>query len=438
MNAINSNKTNIIKKALFVSLGFTSTTAILAIPVAGLLISFFSVTLIIVFWVLLWDHKRPYKSNSQIRKYYIWSAIGILSSLFGALFFMNETTEWAATAIGFVPKILMYLILLVFLAQSQNIKSYCNCICNGLLWGCVFNLLWANLDAIIYYTSGYSVTNELFKYYISASDTRYGMISLTYSGIIRSCGLNVDPANIGLFVPFVALYALKRNMYILYILSIISIFASLSHTALFSLIIVTLFHLFRKKNKLYVVASLSLVVVLFAFLISFAEIGVIMKMQDAFVERTEQKASDSEDDGLRKAYWRNFPKAMFGQISSIVIGTGYGTASYPYLSNKLVNHEKYPYDPEQTYFSMYFNIGLGGLLVYLSILFGIIRKSRKLAEITKERQYSIVYSATVGFSIAALGYHYTMYSVMMLMLIVGILLCTTCLQNRDTIQLSPN
>ena len=346
--------------------------------------------------------------------------LAFVSSLFGAVYFM-DLEEFQTAALSYIPKIFLYSLFYYLLRHSYYSKLYSVNICNGLLYGCIFNLSWAIVDAIGYYSTGISITNNLFASYLTAADIRYNQASLIIGGTIRACGINYDPANIGIFAPIVALYGLRRRSYIIYGLSIISILASLSHTALLGIIVVTLYHLYASKHKVVALVSLTTVVLAAVVVFSLFRNDTTLQMTEAFIERTEQKTDGSELQGNRGEYWRNFASAALHQPTALFIGTGYYTASYPYLKYNLTRHEMEPYDPEQTYFATYFDIGLVGLLVFIGLLFGLYKKARRGAD-NGDKSSTIILSGVVGASVAFLGYHYTLYSVVMLLIISGIAL----------------
>lgn len=175
--------------------------------------------------------------------------ISIASSLFGFFYFSTDSFEWQLAALSHIPKMIIYTLLFYLLKKQVNTTMYVRLIAVGILWGAILNLIWALFDAAIYYSNGYSITNELFSGYINALDVRYGMISLTIGGTIRSCGLNIDPANIGFLAPLLASYALKSRKYYLFLLSFISIFTSLSHTAFVGILLVSILSMLTNVKK---------------------------------------------------------------------------------------------------------------------------------------------------------------------------------------------
>jgi hypothetical protein len=429
LNYLKDRMINRFKKFVFGSLGFTATTSILVFPILGLYIKVFNVIFALAIFLLIFDKRKQIIRYTLDNKYLLWMLISLLSSLFGALYFM-ELEEFQSAALSFVPKIILYTVFYLLLKYSYNSSTLSVSLCNGLLLGCVFNLIWAIVDALLYYSTGISITNNLFASYLTAADIRYNQASLIIGGTIRACGINYDPANIGLFAPIVALYGLKKRSYVIYGLSVVSIFASLSHTAFLGIIVVTLYHLYTSKHRF--VALLSFMAVVFAAFIVFSyfKSDATLQMAEAFVERTEQKTEGGEMQGNRGEYWLNFIPAAIHQPSALIIGTGYFTASYPYLKNNLTRHDIEPYDPEQTYFSTYFDIGLIGFIIFIGLLYGLYSRSKIQANFGINH-YIIIHAGIVGSAVAFLGYHYTLYSVVMLIIIAGIVLCDKRICNSN-------
>lgn len=412
---------NRIQKIIFGSLGFTATTSILVFPILGLYTKVFNVIFVFAFIFLILDKRKRISRYDLDNKYLLWMLIALLSSLFGALYFM-ELEEFQTAALSYIPKIILYTIFYLLLRYSWNGVAISSCLCKGLLYGCVFNLLWAIIDALLYYSIGISITNNLFASYLTAADIRYNQASLIIGGTIRACGINYDPANIGLFAPIVALYGLKKHSYLIYGLSVVSIFASLSHTAFVGIIIVTLYYLYTSRHKIVALLTFVAVIAVALIVFSFFKNEATLQMAEAFIERTEQKADGDEIQGNRGEYWLNFIPAAIHQPSALIIGTGYYTASYPYLKNNLTRHEIEPYDPEQTYFATYFDVGLIGFIFFMGLLYGLYSRSKLQADLGIDH-HIIIHAGVVGSAVAFLGYHYTLYSVVMLIIIAGIVLC---------------
>lgn len=404
----------------FILLGFGATASLLALPIWGHLLSLFTVALFVVLFILLQrECKKSIPFTILDKLYCSWIFWAIVSSFFGFFFFWGEW-EWQQASLSYIPKILLYLLLFYLLRKSSNRKQYCALIVKGLFIGIIVNILWAVLDASLFYLKGYSITNETFTSYIALSNMRYSMISLIYGPTIRSCGLNSDPANIGIFVAIVAAYSLKvkKNIYLLF--AIMGTLASLSHTAFFSIVLVIFVFMLTNKVRYIQWVKFFLFVLVFVFLLTLMDFSVFSQMQEAFIERSNDKIESGSDmEGARGSYWLNFIPAVLLHPISFIVGTGYGTASYPYLANGLVDALFFPYDPEQTYFSTFFDIGLFGFICFFKLYLKLYLLSNNIIE---SNILDMVNAGILGCMVAFLGYHYSVYSVAMIIVIVGIIL----------------
>lgn len=402
----------------FFCLGFFSTTSCLAFVISSHILSFYTIAFVMVFASLITDRqiKQNRLQNKYHRLYQLWTLYGLLSSCFGFFIFFNEE-EWRIASISYVPKILLYFFLFYLLCKNINRTHYSCLLLRGLMYGIVLNLAWATMDALIFYLSGFSITNQLFRNYILAADIRYESLSLIIGNIIRSAGLNADPANIGMFAPILASYGLYTQTRWMYLLSILGIFASVSIVALAGVVIVTFVYFFSCKKLLLKGVLTTLFLSLSLTFIPFTEEGISGQMIGSVVERLEEKMdSDASDkDNARAMYWKQFIPAVINTPTALVIGTGYGTASFAYINGGFVN-SKGAYDPEQTYFSNYFDLGLIGFCLFLQLHLYLLKISYKNKE---DKDYLRLFSGIEGVMIAFMGYHYTIYSVSSLIVIVG-------------------
>lgn len=421
------NKGGISIKAICIaSLGFFSTTSCLALVGMGRVLSLFTVSLILTFIILLFEEKNT-QGYIPVNKYYaLWTIISIISCIFGLIYFIGDK-EWQLAAVDYIPKLILYFLLYILLKNSRHSYKYATYLVKGIICGVFVNLAWAIADALIFYSLGFSITNEFFYSYIVATDTRMDMLSLVLGDIIRSGGLNGDPANIGMFAPILASYGLYKKRYWMILVALAGAAAAVSIVAFASIFIVFLIYLFSDKKKF--VSGIVVLAVLIVSLSYIRSIGddVSLKMIEAVSERMEGKTeSDASDkENARAMYWVNFIPAVINTPTALLIGTGYGTASHAYLSGDLVHHENIPYDPEQTYFSTYFNCGLWGLIFFILAYVWVLRKSFLLSQKTNQDVWYQVFAGTEGAMIAFNGYHYTIYSVSMLILVAGIVLLST-------------
>lgn len=407
-----------IRGLTFFSLGFFSTTSCLAFVIAGHILSFYTIALFLAFVYLLLDKriKVSVTHNKSYRLFLLWSLFGLLSACFGFVFFINDD-EWRSAAVSYVPKLLLYFLLFYLLCKNVNRNTYVSLLLKGIMFGIAVNCAWATVDAFIFYASGYSITNQIFRSYILAADIRYESLSLVIGNIIRSAGLNADPANIGMFAPILASYGLYSKTKWMYLLSILGIFASVSIVAFAGVLIVTLVYMLSSKKTFLIGVFTTILLGLGITSLSLSDDGVYGQMIGAVSDRLEEKSeSDTSDkDNARAMYWKNFLPAVINTPTALVIGTGYGTASYAYINGSFVNR-KGAYDPEQTYFSNFFDLGIWGFLAFLMLHLFIMKQSYKKRQ---NSDFLRSFSGTEGVMIAFMGYHYTIYSVSMLIVIAG-------------------
>lgn len=410
--------------AIYWSVGFFSTSQILALVFGGRIIALYSIFLFLVIADLLVHPQvnNPIPSIKIKKEFLTWMYISIAACFFGYIYFM-QYSDWQSRVLGYIPKILMYLVLFYLLQKDYKLGEHANLIIQGIKIGIIVNVVWSIADAITFYTMGYSLTNNIFSAYIQAKDIRYGTLSLIDGGFIRSGGLNADPANLGIFATILASYAMISKKYLYLLLAIGSAFASVSFIAIYGIILVSIFHfLVDIKNgqfgKVQVISLILLVGILLYLLMS--ENTIVSNMLTAVNDRMESKVEQGASNN-RSQYWINFIPAVFSSPLYFFIGTGYMTASYPYLTNNLVTHIFEPYDPECTYFSNYFDFGLIGFVYFIMFYINIWRKSNQYVK-KIPAEYNIMMLACIeGTLIAFGGYHYTLYSVVMLFSILAVL-----------------
>lgn len=405
-------------------MGFFSTSQILAIVMGGRVIALYSICLflVIVHLAFYTPKTKPIYDKSLKHLFLGWMIISLVSGVFGLAYFADYA-DWVQRILGYFPKIIMYLILFYLMSRDKYKERHINLIVSGLKYGILLNVVWSILDAITYYTMGYSLTNNTFSSYIAAKDIRYGMLSLTQFGFIRSGGLNADPANLGMFATMLAAYAMLKKKYWLLLLAIGSALASVSFIAILGIIIVFCYHFFSQVSatgfKIKQLLPILGVLLLVCYFLSSDNESIVGALSGVS-ERLETKEDLGTSD-VRTQYWLNFLPAMFSSPIYWFIGTGYMTASYPYLINKLVTHEFEPYDPENTYFSNFFDFGLIGVILFISFYIKVWSKYKN-AIIANDNEFNIAMLSLIeGTLIAFGGYHYTLYSVVLLFSICAVL-----------------
>ena len=418
---LNSVRTS-LNKLLF-CLALFSTMPIVSIPIAGKTISFFTILLPVTFLALLSKGIKTRRIDSKPERLFLsFLLISILCSLFGALYFY-DIPGFTKTAINTALKTSVFLILGYLIFSKRLDRLEVEDFAKGLLAGAVINLIWASIDGFVFYFSGISINNEVFSYYInthSDEEIRYGMISLVLPGTgIRASGFNYDPAHIGMLAPFVFAYSYITKKRWLTVLVLMSLIFSQSSTALVTcLIIVVLFNMFNTK---YMKATLGVVLVGVFALFILSRTPAWDSIQ-GFITRTQNKF-EAGTENLRIIYNFEFPKAIINSPINLILGTGFGTASYPFYKAGLIRSPALV-DPENTYISYLFDIGLIGLTVYcmmIIILFKRVwdRNKGDKSELTN----SIIFSGVVSVIITCFFYHYILYATSVLIIIVGSAWC---------------
>ena len=416
-----------INKIVFGGLGFFSTASCLAIILPFGIVSFYTICQGLSMFILIRSKKRSNYVKGVADDYFIlWIGLSLLSCLFGYLYFIGEPL-WQKQAVGCIPKILIYLFFYLLLRKDSNRFIYVKYILVGVIIGAAINCCWAMIDAIIYYLQGISITNELFRSYILAADMKYEELSLIREPFIRSSGLNGDPANIGMLAPILAAYALYSKKSLLYVLSIGAVFASVSIVALASIFIITVIYLVSNLKNLKRGIIVLLVAPIFIIPIMSLNDDLSKLMFEAVRMRLESKqdaVEGNDKDNARLVYWVDFLPAAASHPTFLLIGTGYGTASRAYNDLGFVTEGgKFPYDPEQTYCSTYFNCGLIGFMAFILLYIMLIKRSNKMITYCQDKDmWLLLFSGLLGSTMAYMGYHYTLYSVSMLILISGVLL----------------
>lgn len=412
--------------------GFFSTSPVLGVNTPwGSYMTFYNLLIPIVFVELLFSKKTKIKPNGIIIKYLLWALIGLLSCGFGYVYFWGEPA-WQKNALFYVPYVIVYLLILLLMLQKKDASIRCSFLVKGLFLGFLVNIVVAIIDSGVYYTTGFSITNTLFADFIAAYRANStNAIALATNEGIRSSGLNVDPSDIGMFAIILTIYALYKRKYYLIILALIGCLASISIVGLAGMLIALVIHIRLLNLSMHHIIGIVISVVAIIFLIN-SNNSIIESMKFATTARIEMKEGTYDDeDNKRAQYWIKFIPAVVNNPIALIIGNGYYTASYAY---KKVGCQfaYFPYDPEQTYFAYYFDLGLIGFIIMLMMYWQTYKKIKhryvKMGKL--DDLYPI--AGLEGIAIACLGYHYTVYSVVMLMTMCAVVRAST--QVVDTVK----
>lgn len=408
-----------IIKLLYLLLGLFSTSPVLGVKMPwGAYMTFYNIFLPVVFIELSLSKHIKRKCNNLVVKYIIWAAIGLLSCGFGYLYFWGEPA-WQRNALFYVPYVVVYLLIFLLMFYNKDALKKSTYLVRGLYLGFLINIIVAIIDSGIYYAFGYSLTNTLFADFIAAYRANStNAIALATEEGIRSSGLNVDPSDIGMFAIILTIFALYKRKYILIILALIGCLASISIVGLAGIVIAILIHIRLLKISPRVILGVTLSLIILVLLAS--KLPIIETMRSATMARIEMKEGTYDDkDNKRAQYWIKFLPAVAKSPTALLIGNGYYTASYAYRKVGC-NFAYFPYDPEQTYFAYYFDLGLIGFVIMLMMYWQTYKKLKKRYLLSTTNEYLCPIAGIEGIAIAFLGYHYTVYSVVMLMTMCAI------------------
>ncbi len=409
-----------IIRLLYLLFGFFSTSPVLGVKAPwGGYMTFYNIFIPILFVELLLSPKVKFKTNGIINKYVLWAIIGLLSCGFGYVYFWGEPA-WQKNALFYVPYVIVYLLMFILMLQKRDASKRCSYLVKGLFLGFLINIIVAIIDSGVYYTTGYSITNTLFADFIAAyRSNSTNAIALATNEGIRSSGLNVDPSDVGMFAIILTIYALYKKRYLLIILAFVGCLASISIVGLAGMLITIVIHIRLLKFTPAHILGIVLTVLAVAVVIN-SNNPIIEAMKYATTARIEMKEGTYDDeDNKRAQYWMKFLPAVVKNPNALIIGNGYFTASYAYREVGC-KFAYFPYDPEQTYFAYYFDLGLIGFIIMLMMYWQTYKKLKRRYATTEQLEDLYPIAGIEGIAIACLGYHYTVYSVVMLMTMCAI------------------
>lgn len=312
--------------------------------------------------------------------------------------------------------------------HKTDATKRCSYLIKGLYVGFLINIIVAIIDSGVYYATGYSLTNTLFADFIAAYRANStNAIALATEEGIRSSGLNVDPSDVGMFAIILTIYALYKRKYYVIVLAFIGCLASISIVGLAGMILALIIHIKLMKFTHRTIMGIIISVVVVVFVAS--KVSVIDTMRFATTARIEMKEASYDDkDNRRAQYWIKFIPAVVKSPLSLIIGNGYYTASYAYRKVGCT-FAYFPYDPEQTYFAYYFDLGLIGFVIMLMMYWQTFKKLKRRYEYAERNEDLYSLAGIEGIAIAFLGYHYTIYSVVMLMTMCAIVQVSASTKN---------
>lgn len=416
---------NGIKKSIYYTLGFSTTTPLLALVLGGHSISLMYIAYLFAFGDLLFARGKRFvriKSNNSLFKLFgCYLVICFVASLFGIFFFWVEQKSYALAQVSFLPKILLYLFFLILLDANRYGSEKASLILDGIKYGAIINIIWSIADAFIFYTIGISITNEFFISVIEAMDLPNTQASIIEGLFIRSSGLTIDQCFIGYYAIALTIYSLVKKRRLLMLLSVIACFASVSIIGLVGIIMVLIAYVIKQKNIVQNIALVSILILFFAVIYHFSDNEMVTNFKTAVELRLESKADNDASASTRKLFIEEFPGALMNMPTALFLGTGYFSASYAYFPQGLeyAKYDKfhmYPVPIENMYIETLFAVGLSGLIVFVLFYLRIIKYAGRLLRFKKDEEFAVIlYTFTIGAMILFMFYHNVFDSTIMLL-----------------------
>ncbi len=414
--------------------GILVTMPIITIKLGGRHISAFSLSfsLFILYMALeVFYSKQDVHIGKMSKAYAGWLFIALISSVFG-LFYFSSMPSWYAIVQSYIPKILLFFVLLVLFVLSDHKEQIIRKLLKGFLIGCTLNLIWTSIDGISFYVTGYSLNNMIFADFARINLPERPYISIILPSGIRSTGFNYDPAHLGGIIPITILYGALRKNYYLVGLSLLAVVFSQSTTSLVGSVFLLALNVRKlnirlpKKITLNFIKGLTVVSAVLLCLGFLTRNSFVMQtlLQNltGFTERISSVYISGKIPNIRLQYMQYIPYAMIFSGVKVLTGTGFGTSSYPYIFSERINKamslgKPWAYDPENTYINYLFDTGIFGLLLYLFVIFSAYLYFSKRLE---KKEEILLFSAVGGIIISGVFYHYVLTAYQVLLLIAAV------------------
>ncbi len=410
------------KHILFFLFSVFSTMPCVTVTIAGRMISVFTIlTPVVIVYLFFAVLNRRSQINNGTCYLLLFLCVSIISTFIGAIYYDNRS-DFKTAALSYLPKIITYIVLALLMGTHRFNNKDFSVLVKGMLVGALLNIMWANLDGIGFYLTGKSINNIVFVKYINYYEIRYNSMSLIINGSIRASGFNYDPAHIGFLAVFVFGYSFIRGNYLIILLSLLSILMSQSGTAMVGCVLFLIYYMVTnkadRKKTLKKIGGLMLIacfLLLFVMLIDY-------DMLKTFIGRMFDKVGSDSVETSRITYNFKVFTAIFNAPINAILGTGFGTASYPYIKSGLIV-DNFAFDPESTYVSYLFDVGIIGFICYIMCLLTAVKYTVKWRGCGKKRDgdiNAILFAGIIAIIISQFFYHYTLYAPQMLLLLIGI------------------
>ena len=413
-------------------LGFTSTMPIIGIALGSRDISFFRLLfLLTIGYCGICTVKSGIRIGYGTKLLLLWLAIGVIACFCGAIFLFSSAPEWSEVSSAYISKVLSLMFFALVWCSQPNVETNNKYVAKGFILGCVMNCIWASVDAAGFYLLHGSIHNKVFQAYALRHEIRYGMMSITEGGLIRSAGFNSDPAHIGFIAPIIVCYSIVRKKYWLFLLGVAAVLASASTTALVTSMMVIVVNVYwNTKKRLNIKGAIVVCIcVMLAIIItlvyqnSFS--NVLISAYSHFSARINSVYLNPSRRNIRLEYVMFVFRAMGHVFPYILLGSGFGTASLgyvrdPYVINLFGDDYYFPYDMENTYIAYFFDTGIVGIIIFI-IMLKYLTVSYWYSARRKKDDFYITIWCVICSSLFTLSlYHYILFGPQMLMFTVAL------------------
>lgn len=431
LNKRYKNFFSIIFSRLFVSLivltGILSVMPIISLKLNHTYVSLFTISFIILFILLfmrfiIFDCRIELKFITKL--YLIWLLLSILSSFLGLFYFWGQG-PWIKTILLYIPKLLIFSFFLIILSSYSNKKDFIHFFLLGFLTGIILNAIWSCIDGFIFYQLKFSINNVIFRdYFKTMLPANRQFISIVRNETIRTTGFNYDPAHLGALLPILIGFSIINSNLILLLISILAIVFSQSTTGLVVSIVIIIFLIWKRVffiNFKIIHLLLMLILLLFGIFYFNKEFIYFISNFNNFFERIQSVYLQGTFSTNNRVIYHKFFPSVVNNNFMIFTGSGFGTASYSYLSNDLIRsllgYENIkPFDPESVYISYFFNVGILGVILYIFVVFYNLRKL--LNQDISNKNYLIMISL-ISIFVSGFFYHYILTSYQVLIIIMA-------------------
>lgn len=408
-----------------------STMPIILVSIAGVAIS--PANLLFPIFLLAWlaassAMSKEFRLTWSIVFGFFWLISALTASLFGLIRYSDDQV-WFSAVLSYLPRIVIFLIMFasILLWSSDGVLGHG--FVKGVIIGAILNVAWAVIEGIYFYSTGDTLNERLFSNYLSKLPENRQFLTVIAGGMIRASGFNVDPAHLGVLIPILAIYGIVKRSVSLIFLAILGLVFSGSTTALMvtMLSIVTTVGKFGFRVEEYKPLIAKMVIIIFFGLIAIFGSSTIYDYISSnvlgFYERVTINYINSTGEDPRSIYHSHLLRAILNNgIGWTLIGSGVGVTSYAYVSDpsilSLLPESYSPYDPESTYITYLFGLGIVGFFAYLGLLVSLIKVYRR--RIHDSNFHLALYSMLCAIFYAGFLYHYTFTLYQVIVLIIAL------------------